>query len=68
MKNRVDDPILMTEAEAALLKAVQELFASKSDYGDGAEFRVAFVADAMGGYCAACGSGGNGPCFCARDD
>lgn len=34
------------------------LFASKCGYGPGADFRVAFVAEAMDGYCDACESTG----------
>ena len=68
MKDRYDNEVAATPEELALLAAVKALFASKGGYGAGAEFRVAFVAEAMDGYCAACGNGGPGPCYCTRDE
>ena len=68
MKNRYDDTVPTTPEEDALLVAVKALFASKGEYGHGAEFRMAFVAEVMSGYCDACGIGGPGECYCTRDD
>jgi hypothetical protein len=68
MKDRFDNDVPATPEELALLTAVKALFASKGDYGQGAEFRLAFVAEAMDGYCDACGRGGSYPCYCTRDD
>lgn len=68
MKDRFDNEIPLTDEEAELLAAVKLLFASKGDFGSGADFRQAFVDDAMDGYCMACGRGGPGQCFCTRDD
>ena len=62
------DTLQTTPEEQALLEAVKALFASKGEYGAGAEFRVAFVAEVMDGYCDACGNGGPRPCYCTRDD
>lgn len=68
MRNKVDDPIPTTPEEDQLLQAVKALFSSKSEFSDGAEFRVAFISAAMDGYCDACGSKCEFPCYCTRDD
>ena len=67
MENKFGDPVPTTPDERALLDAVKALFASKSDYGDGADFRAAFVAEAMADYCESCGRAVC-PCYCTRDD
>jgi len=53
--------------EQQVLAEVKALFASKGD-GDGADFRLNFVAEIMDGYCPACGRGWSMPCYCTRDD
>ena len=68
MENRYGRTVPATPEEHALLAAVKALFASKDDYGPGADFRQTFVSEAMDGYCDACGRGGPGPCYCTRDD
>lgn len=68
IRGRYDAALALSADQAALLDAVRALFASLPDYGSGADFRVAFLAAAMDGYCDHCGSGGPGPCYCTRDD
>lgn len=68
IEGRHEREVTLSDYEALLLAAVKALFASKSDYGDGADFRQAFVSELMDGYCDACGSGWPGPCYCTRDD
>ena len=67
MKNRYDNDVPTTASEQELLDAVKALLSSKGPY-EGAEFRLAFMAEAMEGFCDACGNGGKGPCYCTRDD
>ena len=62
-----DDKIALTDDEAKLLSEIIKLFESKGEYA-GADFRLAFVSAALGRYCAACGNGGDRPCYCTRDD
>ena len=65
---RFESEIDLTPQEEQLLLDMKELFKSKSDYGIGADFRVAFIASVMDGYCDDCGNGGDSPCYCTRDD
>lgn len=61
--------IIAAARELALLEQVRALFDSKGPFGEGAEFRLAFVHGAMHGYCLACGSSvEESPCYCTRDD
>lgn len=65
---RHEQEIELTDEEADVLAMVKAIFASKSGVVDGSEFRVAFVKNAMQGYCDACGRGGIYHCYCTRDD
>ena len=70
IEGRFDNEIVLSDQEERLIEDVKSLFASKSDYGDGSEFRLSFIDYVMNGYCNDCGNGGNPNrmCYCTRDD